>query len=103
MVQKQRQAEAVAALLEAVEIAGSQSALAAKVNKCLAEQGMDHRVKQAHVWNWLNRQHEAPADCVLAVEACTGVSRHRLRRDVFGLAPVPIGQEGKSVGGGCST
>lgn len=103
MAHEQRQTEALEALLEAVEIAGSQSALAAKVNKYLVEQGREPSVKQAHVWNWLNRQHETPADCVLAVEAATGVSRHRLRRDVFGPSPAPNGGASALVGGGCST
>jgi len=89
------------ALQEAVRLAGSQSALADKVNEYLLADGRDPTITQRHVWNWLNRQHETPADCVLAVEAATGVSRYRLRRDVFGRAPRPSQATG-AIAGGCS-
>src|SRR3954471_303752 len=65
----------LAALQRAVEIAGSQSALARAIG-----------VKQAHVWNWL-QSGRVPAEHVLAVEGATAVSRHDLRPDVFGDSP----------------
>jgi DNA-binding transcriptional regulator YdaS (Cro superfamily) len=63
------------ALEEAVELAGGQTALARTIGK-----------EQGHVSTWLRRDKVA-AECVLAIEAATGVSRHRLRPDVFGAAP----------------
>lgn len=65
-------------LERAVHLTGGQSALARKLN-----------VKQAHVWNWLNRDRQVPAEHVLAIENATGgeVSRFDLRPDVFGAPP----------------
>ena len=64
-------------LEKAVEIAGSQAELARRIGK-----------KQAHVWNWLNRDKEVPAESVLSIEAATAgkVTRHDLRPDIFGKA-----------------
>lgn len=62
----------VGALLRAVKIAGSQAELARRVGK-----------KQAHVWNWINRDKKVPADMVLAIEAATGVPRNDLRPDIY--------------------
>jgi DNA-binding transcriptional regulator YdaS (Cro superfamily) len=61
------------ALQEAVSIAGSQGKLGAIVGKT-----------QAQVSVWVNRDKKLPPDLVLIVERATGVSRHRLRPDVFG-------------------
>ena len=60
------------ALQKAVKLAGSQAELARRIGK-----------KQAHVWNWLNRDDQVPAEAVLAIEAATGVSRHELRPDLY--------------------
>ena len=60
------------AIEKAVALAGSQAELARRIG-----------VKQAHVWNWLNRDAKVPADRVLAIEAATGVSRHDLRPDIY--------------------
>lgn len=60
---------------EAIKILGGQSALAAKVG-----------VKQAHVWNWLNRQgRQVPASKALAVAKATRwqISPHELRPDIY--------------------
>lgn len=60
---------------KAIQILGGQSALAAKVG-----------VKQAHVWNWLNRQgRRVPAEKVLAVSSSTDwqVTPHELRPDIY--------------------
>lgn len=53
---------------------GSQSALARALG-----------VKQAHVWNWLNRDKRLPAEYCLKIEQATGgqVTRHDLRPDIF--------------------
>ncbi|SOB76153.1 Putative antitoxin of toxin-antitoxin system, YdaS/YdaT [Marinobacter sp. LV10R510-11A] len=59
----------------AIKYMGGQSALAAEIG-----------VKQAHVWNWLNRQgRKAPANRVLAISAATGwrITPHELRPDIY--------------------
>lgn len=78
------------ALKKAVELAGSQAELARRV----AEFKENPKIKQAHVWNWLNRDHEVPAEMVLAVEAATNdedglpaVTRYQLRPDIYGAPP----------------
>lgn len=63
------------ALREAIGVAGSQVALAAIC-----------RVTQPAVSKWLAKG-EAPIEHVPAIEAGTGVSRHRLRPDFFGDTP----------------
>lgn len=60
------------ALIKAIEIAGSQSALA---RVC--------RVSQTAVWKWVQSSKRLPAEHVLKVEAETGVSRHCLRPDIY--------------------
>lgn len=45
------------------------------------------KVTQAAVWGWLNQKGMLPAEHVLAVEEATGISRHRLRPDVYGPEP----------------
>lgn len=57
---------------------GGQSELARRIGKT-----------QGYISTWLRRGRCA-ADAVLAIEKATGVSRHRLRPDVFGAAPVPV-------------
>lgn len=60
------------ALKEAIRLAGSQAELARRIGK-----------KQAHVWNWLNRDGRIPAEAVLPIESATGVSRSELRPDLY--------------------
>lgn len=60
------------AFQEAVERAGSQSALARICD-----------VSQPAVWKWLQSAKRLPAEHVLAVEAATGISRHLLRPDIY--------------------
>lgn len=60
------------AILEAVNIAGSQSALARKIG-----------TTQATVWKWLNKGLPITATLVLAIETETGISRHDLRPDLY--------------------
>lgn len=64
--------EALKALLEAIEVAGGQRALAGKIG-----------VTQPAVSNWVNRTGRAPAEQVLKIEEHTGVSRHKLRADIY--------------------
>lgn len=71
------------ALEKAVAIAGGQTALAAAISEISG-----CAVKQQHVYHWLHmaRRPAPPAEYVLAIERVTGVSRHRLRPDIY---PVP--------------
>lgn len=57
---------------EAVRAAGSQSALA-RLLDC----------SQSTVHLWLRKGQHLPAQHVLKVEAATGISRHRLRPDIY--------------------
>lgn len=69
------------ALQRAVDIIGGQTALARVLST------PDRPIRQGHVWAWLNRDNGAlPPEFVLTVERLTGVSRHDLRPDVFGVA-----------------
>lgn len=60
---------------KAIDVVGSQAALAKALN-----------VTPQHVWNWLHRDHNIPAEQVLPIEAATAgkVTRHELRPDIFG-------------------
>ncbi|MEG3182104.1 transcriptional regulator [Sphingomonas sp. LT1P40] len=60
------------ALNEAIEVAGSQSALARTCG-----------VSQQAVAKWVASRKAIPADYVLRVEAATGVLRHALRPDIY--------------------
>lgn len=62
----------LAALLEAIQISGSQYALADAIG-----------VSATAVWKMVNRAKRASSDFVLKVEAATGVSRHDLRPDLY--------------------
>lgn len=65
-----------AALLEAKKVLGSWAAL-----------GKACGVSQPVAYNWYHRnKYGIPADKVLIIEEKTGVSRYRLRPDVFGSA-----------------
>ena len=72
------------ALSDAVERAGSQSALARICG-----------VSQTSVWKWLQSSKRIPAEYVLRVEAATGISRHHLRPDIY---PVELPQPGRFYG-----
>lgn len=69
-----------AALLRAIEVVGSQAALAREIG-----------CTPAHVWNWVNRENSkgTPAEFCRAIESATSgqVTRYDLRPDVFGEAP----------------
>ena len=55
-----------------MELAGGQSAFARL-----------HGVSQPTVWAWLKQGKPLPAECVLATERETGISRHDLRPDLY--------------------
>ena len=67
--------ETDSALAEAVRKVGSQSAFGRLIKK-----------RQSTVREWLMAD-RLPGEYVLAIEAATGVSKHRLRPDVYGDGP----------------
>jgi DNA-binding transcriptional regulator YdaS (Cro superfamily) len=69
------------ALLSAVDIAGSQSALARACG-----------ISQMAVWKWVQSSKRVSHEHVFAVEAATGVPRHLLRPDLYpaDLPPGPL-------------
>jgi DNA-binding transcriptional regulator YdaS (Cro superfamily) len=69
-----------AALKKAVELVKGQAEMARKLSEL-----METPVRQQHVWNWLNRDAELPAEYVIPMERATAgkVSRHDLRPDLY--------------------
>lgn len=67
----------VDALADAVRLADGQSSLAEKLSAVAQAP-----VSQARVWNWINRDHRAPAEMCPLIERVTGVACERLRPDV---------------------
>ncbi|MBV6799731.1 YdaS family helix-turn-helix protein [Xanthomonas euvesicatoria] len=63
----------------AIRAAGGQRALASAL-----------QIHPALVSQWATARRPVAAHHVLAIEACTGVSRHVLRPDVFGSEPSTI-------------
>jgi len=81
--------EAREAFLEALRITGSQCALA-QICPCT----------QGNISQLVRRGSLLPAHFALNVEAATGVSRHRLRPDIFGrpeAAPADLAQDENGV------
>lgn len=66
------------ALADAIKAAGSQGKLAKGLT------GMGKRISQQAISGWMQRQGICPAEFAAAIESLTGVSRHKLRPDVFG-------------------
>lgn len=81
-------------LQKALELIGSQVALAKAVCDWHRAHGREVRVAQGHVWNWLNttKTPMPPAEHCRAIEEATGgaVTRYDLRPDVFGENPNQI-------------
>lgn len=65
------------ALEQAISIAGTQAELARRIATA------ERPIKQQHVWNWLKRDKKVPPEVVLDIERETGVSRHKLRPDIY--------------------
>jgi DNA-binding transcriptional regulator YdaS (Cro superfamily) len=67
-------------LEKAVEIVGSQSELARRLTDAT-----NRTIRQAHIWNWLNRDQRVPAEVVIHIERATegAVSRSELRPDLY--------------------
>ena len=45
-------------------------------------------ISQPAVWNWLNKGKLLPAEHVHAVATATGISKERLRPDIFAASPL---------------
>lgn len=74
------------ALCEAVERAGSQSAIARALG-----------VAQPTVWKWLHKSKQLPAEYVLTAERLYGVSRHLLRPDIYPIDLPPFAPHAGTV------
>lgn len=61
-------------LEKAIAIVGSQTALATACG-----------IKQAHIWNWLNRDKRVPAEYVIPICRATNykVTPHQMRPDIY--------------------
>lgn len=73
------------ALQLAVKIAGSQTALAAKIGRT-----------QGHISKWLQRDF-IPPDAVLAIERATGIPRHELRPDLYPIEEFGFSESADSI------
>lgn len=64
-------------LERAIRIAGGQSHLARRIGG---------KVRQGHVWKWLNRCSQVPVEAAIRIEQAVDgkVTRHDLRPDIFG-------------------
>lgn len=68
----------ITGLQAAINAAGGQTQLAKRISELL-----NKPVKQQQIWNWLNRNKRVPADKVLVVEQASGISRSKLRPDLY--------------------
>lgn len=76
-------------LKKAVELAGGQVKLASGIRDWHFKNGRNVKVRQQHVWKWLNdaKTPMPPAEHCRAIEDITGISRYDLRPDIFGDSP----------------
>lgn len=70
------------ALRQAIDEAGGQTALASKINQMAPNKRRGKKLKQQNINKWLLLGH-IPYGWVLPVEDVTGISRERLRPDVY--------------------
>lgn len=83
-------------LEKAIAIVGSQTALATACG-----------IKQAHIWNWLNRDKRVPAEYVIPICKATKfkVTPHQMRSDIYpyrtdGMPPGKVkASRGPGLGG----
>lgn len=70
------------ALKKAIKLVGGQSKLARKCNEL---SNGKFKIRQQHVYNWLNRAKKVPAEYVLLIEKATKnkVKRSELRPDIY--------------------
>ena len=71
---------------KAFELAVSRARGQSSLSRELVRRGI--AVSQQRLWHHLRIKGMCPAELVLAIEEIVGVSRHELRPDVFGPAPV---------------
>lgn len=64
----------------AVVCVGGQTALADRLTEIMQKQ-----IKQAHIWNWLNRDKKLEGEYCIPIEKATEgkVTRHQLRPDLY--------------------
>lgn len=79
------------AIMRAVGVFKSQTGLARAINKQINDPDNPDKVKQGHVWHWLNKSGRVPSEYALVVQTITTnkgepVTVHELRPDVFGPA-----------------
>jgi DNA-binding transcriptional regulator YdaS (Cro superfamily) len=68
-------------LADAIRVAGSQSAFGRMIGR-----------PQSTIHGWLQKNLPLPAEHVLTVERHTGISRHRLRPDLYPIHDSPAGR-----------
>jgi len=75
------------ALIRAVDLAKGQTSLARQLNELINDS--TKTVKQAHIWNWINRDKRTPAEFAPAIEHIVkgAVTRQELRPDVLWSVP----------------
>lgn len=81
----------LAALRSAIDAVGGQSALAR-----LLHETFGLKVQQGHVWHWVHKSRKAPAEYTLAIEHLSGISRRKLRPDVF-ILPRKVNREAEGL------
>lgn len=76
--------QTVLSLQRAVLSVNGQTALAKLLTSATGK-----NIRQGHIWSWLNRTKQVPAEYVLPIERVTGgqVSRHELRPDLYPIEP----------------
>lgn len=67
----------ISALKRAIEIAGSQTALAKLIST------KNQTIKQQNISWWLNESMEVPAEMAPKIEKATGIAKEHLRPDIF--------------------
>jgi DNA-binding transcriptional regulator YdaS (Cro superfamily) len=78
------------ALRQAIDQAGGQTALAAKINQTAFAKRRGKKLKQQNINKWLLLGH-IPYGWVLSVEEVVGISREKLRPDVYPSSnPSPV-------------
>lgn len=77
------------ALLDAIAKAGSGAKLVQGINEIVLPLPSTTPKTEQHLSSW-KRRGACPPDQTLRIEAVTGVSRHKLRPDVFGYEPIPV-------------
>jgi len=77
------------ALEKSIQIVKGQSELARRINEWLARNGKNKKIKQQHVWKWLNHKSGVPTvpnEFRLALEEITNgqVTAKDLSHDIYG-------------------